>query len=192
MGSAPDFVMHTVIYDKTDKGREEIATRSHKLAPRLRTLLLLIDGHRNDQELLASVAGLGLNGASLDELLAQQFIVPSRSYATLPLDDEPPAAIAVPPTPMPPVAAAAPPVTPAAAPVDPVQRFQSLYQFYTRTIKSTIGLRGFTLQMKVERAGTIDDLRELRQPYLDAVMKAKGEAIAQDLRAQLDRLFNAA
>jgi len=65
-----------------------------------------------------------------------------------------------------------------------------VYNFYTKTIKSTIGLRGFTLQMKVEKAGTIDELRALRQPYLDAVLKAKGDAVADELRAQLDQLLD--
>ncbi|WP_295993129.1 hypothetical protein [Rugamonas sp.] len=182
MGSAPDFVTQTVIYDKTDQGRDEIATRRQHLAPRLRTLLLLVDGRRSEQELLTSVAGLGLNSASLDELVAQHYIVATRLYATLPLDDAPP------PAPTPAVAAAPTAPIDAEAP-DPVQQFQALYQFYTRTIKSTVGLRGFTLQMKVERAATIVDLRELRQPFLDAVLKAKGDIVALELLAQLDRLL---
>lgn len=189
MGSAPSFSMNTAIYDKTDKGRQEIATRSQHLAPRLRTLLLLIDGRRSEQELLANVAGLGLTETALAELLAQEFIVLSRSYAALPAVEE----VVVP-------IETAPAVTePALGPIagtvqvttaiDPVQQFQSVYNFYTQTIKSTIGLRGFTLQMKVEKAGTIVDLRELRQPYLDAVLKAKGDTVADDLRTQLDQLL---
>jgi hypothetical protein len=34
------------IFDKTDKGREKIATRKYRLAPRLCTLLLLIDENK--------------------------------------------------------------------------------------------------------------------------------------------------
>lgn len=180
--------MNTAIYDKTDKGRTEIATRSQHLAPRLRTLLLLIDGRRSEQELLANVAGLGLTEAALADLLAQEYIVLSRSYAALPaiVDDIMPQAAA------PAVIDSAAGTAQAATPVvsmDAAQRYQSVYNFYTKTIKSTIGLRGFTLQMKVEKAGTIGDLRELRQPYLDAVLKAKGDAVAGELRAQLDRLL---
>lgn len=189
MGSAPSFSMNTAIYDKTDKGRTEIATRSQHLAPRLRTLLLLIDGRRSEQELLANVAGLGLTEAALAELLAQEYIVLSRSYAALPaiVDD------IMPPATAPAVIDSAAGTVQAAPPVvsmDAAQRYQSVYNFYTKTIKSTIGLRGFTLQMKVEKAGTIGDLRELRQPYLDAVLKAKGDAVADELRAQLDRLLD--
>src|SRR5471032_2600136 len=180
MGNAPTFSMNTAIYDKTDTGRNEIATRSQHLAPRLRTLLLLIDGRRSEQELLASVAGL----------LAQQYIFLSRSYAALPAVDAalpletPPAVIGA--------VTGTPQATPAVAGMDAAQRYQALYNFYTSTIKSTIGLRGFTLQLKVEKAATLGDLRELRQPYLDAVLKAKGNAVADQLRAQLDQLLDGA
>src|SRR4051812_28413144 len=62
------------ILDKTDKGREEIATRKHQLAPRLRTLLLLIDGKKSTEDVLHKVSGLGLNNQSITELLDGGFI----------------------------------------------------------------------------------------------------------------------
>ena len=191
MGSAPSFSMNTAIYDKTDKGRNEIATRSQQLAPRLRTLLLLIDGRRSEQELLANVAGLGLTEAALAELLAQEYIVLSRSYATLPAIADTIMPLATAPAVIGSVAGT-PQATEPVVSMDAAQRYRSVYNFYTKTIKSTIGLRGFTLQMKVEKAGTIGELRELRQPYLDAVLKAKGDAVADDLRAQLDQLLDGA
>ena len=171
--------MNTSIYDKTAKGREEIATRKHQLAPRLRTLLVLIDGRKTEEELLRNVAGLGLTAGALTELLAGEFIVLSTSYVSL---AEAPAA--APPEPEPeqvkqPVAAQ-------------VQQFQSLYNFFNKTIKSTIGLRGFTLQLKVEKASSVDDFRELRMPYLEAVQKAKGNDTAAALALQLDRLLGVA
>lgn len=172
-------VMNTSIYDKTAKGREEIATRKHQLAPRLRTLLVLIDGRKTEEELLRNVAGLGLTAGALTELLAGEFIVLSTSYVSL---AEAPAE--APPEPEPeqvqlPVAAQ-------------VQQFQSLYDFFNKTIKSTIGLRGFTLQLKVEKASSVDDFRELRMPYLEAVQKAKGNDTAAALALQLDRLLGMA
>lgn len=66
----------------------------------------------------------------------------------------------------------------------------AVYDFYTKTIKSNIGLRGFTLQLKVEKAATIDDLRQLRDPYVDAVLKAKGRDKAALLAEQLDQLLD--
>lgn len=160
--------MNTSIYDKTDKGREEIATRKHQLATRLRTLLVLVDGRRPQEELLRNVAGLGLDESALQALQAQGFIVGATSDASLP---EP-----------------GPEISPPAAPT-PVQQFQSVYNFYNKTIKSTMGLRGFNLQLKVEKAASVDELRQLRDPYVEAVQKAKGRDTAALLAQQLDRLL---
>jgi hypothetical protein len=175
--------MNTSIYDKTAKGREEIATRKYQLAPRMRTLLLLIDGRKPEEELLRSVGGLGLTADSIAELQAQDFIVLATSYSTIP---EPELSAATPPAL---VQAAAARAGIEAQAVPPAQQFQSLYDFYNKTIKSTIGLRGFTLQLKVEKAASVDDLRDLRRPYLEAVLKAKGSEIARTLANQLDQLL---
>jgi hypothetical protein len=168
--------MNTSIYDKTDKGREEIATRKFQLASRLRALLVLVDGRRPEEELLRNVAGIGLTQSALQELLEQGYIVLTTSYASLPEPEE---------------AEPAEPAAPAAmaAPADPVQQFRSVYDFYNKTIKSTMGLRGFPLQLKVEKAGSVDELRELRAPYLEGVTKAKGRDTAALLVQQLDQLL---
>lgn len=70
------------IYRKTDKGQAEIETRAHRLVPRLRTALILVDGKRSGDDL----AGLIANepAQTLQTLLEQGFIealevAPSRS-----------------------------------------------------------------------------------------------------------------
>ena len=85
--------------------------------------------------------------------------------------------------------APAPAPAPAAAARTKAEQFQALYDFYNKTIKSTIGLRGFTLQLKVEKAACVEDFRDLRRPYLEAVLKAKGSELAQRLGEQLDQLL---
>lgn len=65
----------TCIYDKTEKGREEIATRKYGLPHRLRTMLVLIDGRTALELLLHNFAGLGLNQGIVDQLLNGQYIV---------------------------------------------------------------------------------------------------------------------
>ncbi|RJX34137.1 MAG: hypothetical protein C4516_00345 [Oxalobacter sp.] len=62
------------IYEKTEKGREEITTRKYHLSPKLRTLLVLIDGERAADKVLQEIAPLGLNEQSLSELVAQDYI----------------------------------------------------------------------------------------------------------------------
>lgn len=44
-----------LIYRKTAKGVSEIETRAHKLAPRLRSALIMVDGKRTDDELRALI-----------------------------------------------------------------------------------------------------------------------------------------
>lgn len=172
--------MSNPVFDKTEKGREEIATRKHHLAPRLRTLLVLIDGKQSKEELLKKVAGIGLGEDGIEELMNNGFIE-------------------MPSTPKPVVIAEVvtqpeQPDTAAPEPADAIlpegeNQFQAVYHFYTETIKSTIGLRGYGLQLKVEKAATIDDFRALRQPYLEAVLKTKGNEMARSLRSRLDQLL---
>ncbi len=51
------------IYRKTDKGRAEIDTRAHRLVPRLRNALILVDGKRSGDDLR------GMLGAQADDTL---------------------------------------------------------------------------------------------------------------------------
>ena len=229
--------MTDTVYDKTDQGREEIATRAHHLAPRLRTLLLLVDGKRATTELMVKVGGLGLDEKALVELLEGGFIAiaGSRSNESVPTtlapqqiavtggsdenttppragnaDDRrqtetgkpaagPDAAGAAPapttPAPTPASTASQNPAMPSGAAVQGILRegetqIQALYNFFNETIRSAIGLRGYGMQLKVERAGNLDDFRALRAPYLAAVLKAKGPELEHSLRNRLDQLLN--
>ncbi len=199
--------MSSWIYDKTDKGREEIATRKYQVPPRLRTLLVMIDGRHSLESLLNNFAGLGLSAENVDELLRQEYItLVSGGPAANESDLEAPRVGS------PPASARARMLArtrgqaarqgqasdaepellqeePAAAPADSAERFRALYDFYNQTIKSTIGLRGLMLQLKVEKAASIDDLRALRLPYLQAVLKARGREMALSLRDRLDHLL---
>jgi len=89
-----------VRFTKTDKGQDEIRNRTHRLNPKLRQILVLVEGTKPIGELLAAAASLGGDATVLEALVRDGFIAPI---------DGPPAAPAVP-------AAAAPAVAPAAAP----------------------------------------------------------------------------
>lgn len=179
--------MTSTIFDKTDKGREEIATRKYHLSPRLRTLLVIVDGKHAADDLLKKVGGLGINEESIAELLNNGFI----QATTIPSITPVAAAAPLPPTPqsIEQSAEATSLVTENVLPEGQTQ-FEAIYHFYTKTIKSTIGLRGYGLQLKVEKAASIDDFRQLRAPYVEAVLKAKGEEMARSLRDRLDQLLN--
>ena len=191
--------MNTCVYDKTEKGREEIATRKYRVSPRLRTLLVMIDGRLPLDALLKNFAGLGVTQDSVDELLNQEYIaLVSGSPAAAPAPQaKPPAAARAAPAPAAPapvpelrVVPAAPAAdAPVAEPVNEAEQFRHLYDFYNQTIKSTIGLRGIMLQLKVEKCATVADFRELRLAYLEAVLKAKGSEMAHSMRGRLDHLL---
>jgi len=176
----------TDVFDKTGKGRDEITTRQCQLPARLRTLLLLVDGKRDTVELMAKVAGLGLDERSLQELLDEKFIERIDANGTTAGST---------------LTEATPRTAPTSTDTNDTQpgsnilrngetQFQALTNFFNETIRNVIGLRGFTLQLKVERATTLDDFRALRQPYLEAVLKAKGAELEHSLRNRLDQLLN--
>ena len=71
----------TLIYEKTDKGREEIATRKYQLPSKLRTLLVMVDGEQTMDSLLQKVSPLGLNEKSLAQLVDQEFVRKKNGYA---------------------------------------------------------------------------------------------------------------
>lgn len=168
------------IYDKTEKGREEIATRKHHLANRLRTLLVMVDGKQTATELLKKVSALGFDENNIQELLDQELITAVSKSGEI-IEAAAPEINLV--SELPPVAAVA------VEEMSESEQFREVYTFFNETIKSVLGLRGFTLQMKVERASTLDDFKKLRQPYLEAVMKSKGREMARSLRDRLDYLL---
>ncbi|RJG06172.1 hypothetical protein D3870_09275 [Noviherbaspirillum cavernae] len=171
--------MTNSVFDKTEKGREEIATRKHHLAHRLRTLLLLFDGKHATEDILEKVSGIGLNHANIGELLAEGFIHITQTGAQESAET---------PTPQPP-AQQQPEPHAGRTLANGESQFEAIYHFYTETIKSTIGLRGYALQLKVERAGSLDEFRALRQQYLEAVLKAKGSETAKALKMRLDEVL---
>jgi hypothetical protein len=219
--------MNSYIYDKTDKGREEIATRKYHVAPKLRTLLVMIDGRHSLGDLLKNVAGMGLTEDNINELLDQQYITLVSGGEAANEAEGPADGSASAPARLPPSAAARARLvarnraaaamksemrdgvasgllegegpnsvmpgeeTAVAIPANAshASEYQALYDFYNQTIKSTLGLRGMLLQLKVEKAASIEDFRALRQPYLEAVLKAKGRELTLSLRDRLDQLL---
>jgi hypothetical protein len=61
----------SVVYEKSAKGTEEIQSRKHNLAQRLRTVLIIVDGKKSRQAILNQ---FGAVGPQLDELAQQGFI----------------------------------------------------------------------------------------------------------------------
>ncbi len=171
-------------FDKTAKGREEIATRKHQLPSRLRALLLLFDGKRTTDEVLQKVSGIGLNAQNIAELLHGGFIRHGDHPELSAPAPQPAHMVPSKPSGKPDDASIDKEKVP-----DGETVLQALYNFYTETIRTAIGLRGYALQLKVERARSVDDFRNMRQDYLAAVEKAQGAEAASHLDCRLQRLL---
>lgn len=69
---------------KTPKGQDEIRTRAHKLTPRLRRLLIMVDGRSSVTDTLQRLQALGDDlEEQLAELLAQGFLAPAGAAAAV-------------------------------------------------------------------------------------------------------------
>ena len=62
------------VYRKTELGLAEVKERKHKLNPRVRTMLILIDGSHDEAQLRQEAAGIGAPGDFLDQLLSAGLI----------------------------------------------------------------------------------------------------------------------
>ncbi|HEX3061652.1 MAG TPA: hypothetical protein VHP55_03245 [Usitatibacter sp.] len=62
------------IYRKTDLGLAEVKERRHKLNPRVRTMLIMIDGSHTEAQLMEGAEGVGAPRDFLDQLLAAGLI----------------------------------------------------------------------------------------------------------------------
>ncbi|CBJ38706.1 conserved protein of unknown function [Ralstonia solanacearum CMR15] len=178
--------MTATIYQKTDKGHEEIRTRSHRLDQKHRALLLMVNGEKTCDDILTQLQTLGMQQVEFDALELDGYIRPH--VADTP---PPPEAPVVAPAPQHAPSSAPPP---ARTPADGhgVEGYQRLYRFYTETISRHLGLRGYLLEMKVEKAASLAELIALRDTLKAALAKARGEPDTSNVIAQLDLLIDEA
>ncbi len=151
-----------MIWTKTEAGRIEIQARNVVKERPQRNLLLVIDGVKTEEMLLANLAGISakdfvdLHGLGLIAPLA-----PSGRGATqqarsgsAPVAEAPPASVDV--------------------PLDYAQFTATL----TQMISKELGLRGFVLTLAVEKAGTAQELQAVAQRTIEQIRERKGEAAA--------------
>ena len=157
-----------MIWIKTDAGRAEMQTRALVKERLQRTLLLLIDGTKSEELLLSNIAGTRAEDFKL--LLDLGLIAPA--LGAVRTGTQAPPAVREPA----PAAAAA-----AEAPLDYAQFTARL----TQLISKELGLRGFTLTLAVEKAGTIEELQAVAHRALEQIRDRKGEPVAAAARAAL-------
>lgn len=77
-------IQRSLVYHKSVKGTEAIATRQHGLSPKLRSILILIDGKRSFDELAKLSQMLGDTEQLLGQLLDDGFIESGAATAPSP------------------------------------------------------------------------------------------------------------
>ena len=152
------------IYRKTAKGVQEIETRALKLAPRFRSLLILVDGRRSDDELIRMVPTAG--DQALAALAEGGFIEAIGMTA----DTEPAARTAS--TPARPA--------PAPAPAAPPDGFERRRREAVRQLLDLVGPMGEAIALKLERATNMDDFRALLVTAAQIVSNTRGRQAATD------------
>ena len=155
-----------IVYRKTAKGISEIETRAHRLVPRLRSALILVDGKRSDDEL----AGMILTdpAGALSSLVDDGLIEVLATLAN-PLDE---ARRALP-------AAAAPSRESSSA-----DAFEVLRRDAVRALNDQLGPHAEALAMKIERAKSLPELQPLLAQGVQILKSLKGNAAADAFAAR--------
>ena len=152
-------------YCKTDAGKQEIQDRGRKLPASMRSLLLMVDGQRDQSQLRELMTGLHAPDDALEQLVVMGLV--KRHEPAGPA----PAAIA---------AAATEPL-PGEVQLPPeFGRYRSLYEIVTDTVRRHLGLKGYFLQLKVEKCTDVDALLVLLPEIATALTKAKGHTFATE------------
>jgi hypothetical protein len=156
-----------VIWAKTEAGRVEMQAKALVKERAQRNLLLLIDGQKSEEMLLANVAGITPDDfGALESLgLIEPVVAPAGKGASR--SSAAPAAAPVP-----------------AAPAEPLD-YAHFTETLTQLISKELGLRGFTLTLAVEKAGTIEELRDVANRAIEQIRERKGASAADQARRAL-------
>jgi hypothetical protein len=167
-----------IVLRKTAKGLSEIETRAHRLPPRLRSALIVVDGKRDT----AALAGLILQDAegTLRWLFDEGFVeaVPGAPAPAAAAPARPSAAPA-------PAAPAASPASVGAAPAAaPTMPFEQRRRESVRALTDAVGPLGEALALKMERARQPAELEPLLALARETIANVRGRQAAADYGAR--------
>lgn len=167
------------VYKKTQKGMSELLAQSPSINLKLFNVLILVDGTRDSSEViqLAKEAALPVDGLEIlfhGGFIEKKFKGSAASPALAVKEIEPQTRPAVPKT--------------KRNASSGFKGFNDLYSYLVEQTKTLLGLRGFTFQLRIERAITVDALRSLIGPISEAIAKKHGFEISQNFRNESERL----
>ncbi len=155
-----------IIFRKTAKGLTEIETRAHRLPPRMRSTLILVDGKRDADDLKALISQQPEE--TLQSLADQGFI--EAVGETLGIVVKPATAV--------PAALRTP------AP-KPALDFPTRRRMVVRALNDELGPPAESLAMRMERANNADELKPLLAQAVQLVLTARGRAASEAFAARV-------
>lgn len=156
----------SIIFRKTAQGVTEVETRAHRLPPRMRATLILVDGKRDVDDLKLLLT------AQADEtlrFLSEHGFIESVGE-TVPATLTP---LVLPRQPAP------------GATAKPTAAFESARRTIVHELNEMLGPPAESLAMRIERARTPDDLRPLVTLGVQLVAAARGQAASDAFAARL-------
>lgn len=154
-----------IIYRKTAKGLAEIETRVYRLSPRLRSVLIMIDGKRSDTDLAQMLP----QAAEVLAALAQDDFISefTRTSATS--------------------AAAAAPSSPERTVIRPPQpTFEAMRKDVLRAFNDRLGPTGEGMAVKLEKARNETEFRALLPAAVQLVTTLQGREAGESFMARIN------
>lgn len=154
----PGAGMDGVVFTKTVFGVDELQQRQMRLHPRLRTLLVMVDGKQPAGQLVKTLAAAGVTDEHLQQLQDAGLIQPLQAPPVKAISNKPvPAALLT--------------VMPDEVPTDESSRMMTLYRLYGEMIRDSFGTRGVSYQKKLDQAARIGDYIALGNEIITALNK---------------------
>lgn len=153
------------IFAKTELGVRELKERQRNLPLPLRSLLIMIDGQRTVADVLAKTRALGLDERAIEKLAVDGLIAPRFAVRVDANDTIEPQRTE-----------------------DEVERYLKAQQMMSDAINSHLGLRGYGLMMRLQKANNLRDLHELLRDLAAALVKRIGVEEATPVISEIESL----
>jgi hypothetical protein len=159
-----------MVLRKTELGQAAFKARSHDFSPAQRSAYILFDGVRQTQRVLLQTEGIGFTADDVEHLMALGYLEAADAQGA--------AGVATAPEATQSLTVGAPAVKVAAATAgdsadfDPRTAYHVAYPLATK-LAAGLGMRGFLLNLAVERATSFEELVAVAPKLRDAVGEEK-------------------
>ena len=162
------------VYKKTEKGMNELLAPTPGIDVRLVSVLILVDGVRDESEVKQLAQEVNLPVDALEILFHGGFIDKKFKGSAGFADEK--------------IDTSAKPVPTKKLPASSkLEKFNALYAYLVNETKTLLGLRGFIHQLRIERASTLLELKALIEPIGKAIEKRHGHEVARNFMREGER-----